>query len=148
MRRGETHGVDYNFIDEYTFDEMNHRGLFKAVETYPQVGWNYGTTTMSWGRDRVFILPPSVLMEQLSRQDLSESFVLFLDIAKSTREARLMERCDADSVERRLCADLMDFALFKTYDWRLDDPAFDAEEVIASAMQEISPEEGGKGEIK
>jgi guanylate kinase len=125
MRSGEEHGVDYNFVDEYTFRTMNERGLFQFHETFN--GWHYGTTVMSWNTHRVFILPPSVVEKQHYRKE----FIVFLDIPRRVREERLSRRLgSADSVERRLLADLLEFATFRRWSYRVIDPDFDAEKLV------------------
>ncbi|MHA1679807.1 MAG: hypothetical protein ACTSUE_02290 [Promethearchaeota archaeon] len=135
MREGDQHGIDYYFVDEYTFSTMKEQGLFKFEEKFRD--WNYGTTIMSWNNHCVFILPPSIVLKHMSRADIQESYIIFLDIPKSTRRERLLKRCDADSVERRLAADLMDFSLFFTWSYQVTDPLFDAEALVEIALKEI-----------
>ena len=123
MREGEKHGVDYYFIDDYTFRTMKERGLFQFHETFRD--WHYGTTVMSWEKDRVFILPP-MIVEKHIRKD----FVVFLDIPRHVREERLSKRMDTDSVERRLDMDLLDFATFRQWSYRIIDPLFNPKTIV------------------
>lgn len=136
IRSGEVHGEDYYFVDTFTYDTMSTRGLFKIKEEFNN--WKYGTSKISWNSDTVFILPPCAVMEQMSKKDIEESYIVFLDIPKSTRKERLNERCDADSVERRLEVDLIDFSLFITWNLTITDPLFDAGALAQLLLEKVS----------
>jgi GTPase SAR1 family protein len=144
-RNGEVHGINYHFVDEYTFREMKTRGLFRFVEP-PSVedrvnmsvedrvntstqreGW-YGTTTMSWDTHRVFILSSTVVEKQLKRD---RPIVVYLDIPDDVRRHRLRNRIyGARKIERIMDSDWFDFAGFRGYTYHITDPAFSPTEWI------------------
>ena len=65
----------------------------------------------------------------LSPKDIQESYIVYLDIDETVRKERLERRMGRDTVERRLYADLLDFAEFFTYDYKIIDSMFDAEAI-------------------
>ena len=66
-------------------------------------------------------------------QDLRKGcFVVYLDIARVTREKRLYKREDKnDSVKRRLDSDEIDFKDDFDYDLRITDPDFGVDDVYS-----------------
>jgi dephospho-CoA kinase len=60
---------------------------------------------------------------KLHQEDRSESFILYLDIDLEVRRARMQNRNDADSVERRLKTDSEDFSDFVNFDLSITDPS-------------------------
>jgi dephospho-CoA kinase len=61
---------------------------------------------------------------KLHQKDRSESFILYLDIDLEVRRARMQNRNDADSVERRLKTDSEDFSDFVNFDLSITDPSY------------------------
>jgi guanylate kinase len=122
-RDGEMNGIDYHFISKEEFEEMIDSELWYEWVMFN--GWYYGTTNEQMEQDRqVFIMTPYGL-SHLSEKDRNESLVAYLDIDEEIRKARMYERGgNADSVDRRLAADAIDFAGFVNYDIKITDPYY------------------------
>ncbi len=125
-RPKEVHGTDYNFVDEYTFGVMLDSNAFKQHEEFNE--WKYGISCTYWDVAKVFIMTP-IGISTLSPKDIQESYIVYLDIDETVRKERLERRMGRDTVERRLYADLLDFAEFFTYDYKIIDSMFDAEAI-------------------
>jgi guanylate kinase len=138
MRAGEEHGKGYFFVDEYTFDVMQRKNLFKIVEEF-DVGsktiWKYGITHLEWITKRVFIIPPYTAQRLACKipTEMERCYVVFLDILKSTRRNRLVRRCGEDSAEQRLDDDFVAFADFFKWNYRVTNARFDRE-VLADKL--------------
>lgn len=120
-RDTETEGVDYHYITHDEFMKMVGENKFIQYKDFR--GWMYGTHRFEWSTKNLFIMTPEGL-EALSESDRAMSFVIYVDIEESIREARLRERNDADDVERRLNADREQFDGFIDYDLRITNPTF------------------------
>lgn len=120
-REGERDGVDYDFVSEHTFRDMEDQALFYESDWFN--GWGYGTPIESWQNAEIFIMTPAGV-DNLTAADRKRCLVVYLDIDKDIRYQRLAERSDADKVERRIAADEKDFADFKDYDLRITNPDF------------------------
>lgn len=120
-RDDEEDGVDYHYVSEEDFDQMVGENKFLQWKSFR--GWRYGTHKFEWNTKDIFIQTPEGL-EALTERDRASSFVVFVDIKESIREARLRERNDADDVERRLNADREQFDGFTDYDLRITNPEF------------------------
>jgi guanylate kinase len=112
-RSSEENGKDYFFISEEVF-----KGMIERDEFYEHVAfnnWYYGTTKDQFYSNDVFIMTPYGI-SCIDSEDRKESFIIYFDIDESIRKERLSKRSDADSVERRLKADEIDFRNFTEYD--------------------------------
>jgi guanylate kinase len=70
-------------------------------------------------------------ISKLSPIQRKECLIVYLDIPRSIKEERLLNRNDQnDSIKRRLDADEKDFMNFNDYDIHITDPNFDANEII------------------
>lgn len=125
IRHGEIEGQSYHYTSSKEFARMESEGLFKECLCFNE--WRYGMTNDSWENSQVFILAPSGI-KQLD--DLSDSYVIFLDIAKRIRVDRMNKRSDANSVSRRLLADEADFSEFGLFDKCVTDEEFDADALV------------------
>jgi guanylate kinase len=112
-RTGEIEGKDYFFLSEEKFKEMIANNEFYEHVSFNN--WYYGTTNKQFYNDDVFIMTPHGL-SCVKPEDRKNSFVIFFDMKEGIRRRRLMERSDADSVDRRLIADNLDFEGFKDFD--------------------------------
>lgn len=122
MRSGETHGKDYYFIPEYKFMDLIKINFFYEHVSFN--GWHYGTSNAQMkSHDSVFIMTPSGL-SHMKPNDRQESLVVYFDIPEEIRRERLALRSDADTVERRIEADKLDFHGFEDYDLIINDPKF------------------------
>jgi len=136
-RDEETPGYDYFFISESEFEQMIKQDLwFEHVQFN---GWYYGTTCEQFDvPNSVFIMTP-VGLSHLSEQDRAESLVIYFDIPLEYRKNRMYERGgNADSVERRIAADIVDFEFYTDYDISITDPYYrigDLYKAIAEWME-------------
>lgn len=110
-REGESEGIDYYYRDEDFFE--NNSDIFLELQEFN--GWKYGISKGEFSVKNLFILSPAGL-KSLPKNFRDDSFVIYLNPSEETRVKRLMERNDADNVERRLIADRKDFLNFSDYD--------------------------------
>ena len=115
-RQGEEFGVDYFFVIKEKFEDYIKKGDFFEYKVYN--GWYYGTSNIEFYNSEIFIMTPAAI-EELSLDIRRTSMVIYLDIPKDIRKSRLLNRNDADSVDRRLQTDSEDFNDFKDYDIRI-----------------------------
>jgi len=120
-RANENEGKDYFFLSVEKFEEMIKLNMFYEYVSFN--GWYYGTTKEQFYNDDVFIMTPHGISHILPK-DRKHTLVLFFDIPYEVRKERLMQRSDADTVERRLEADERDFANFTDYDVKITNPNF------------------------
>lgn len=122
MRTGEIHGKDYYFIPEFKFKELINMSFFYEYVVFNT--WYYGTSnTQMKSSNCVFIMTPSGL-SSMDPSDREESLVVYFNIPEDIRKERLALRSDADTVDRRLAADAIDFAGFMNYDMLVTNPKF------------------------
>lgn len=148
MRDGEIPGVTYHFISDNDFTEALVKGkLYESVEFN---GWKYGTTNDDWNNADVFIMTPSGIAT-ITPEDRKECIVVYIEIPEEVRRQRMDLRSDADTTERRVKADKKDFKGFIDYDYRINDPNFNASIWIDSlhkastsnfSIQELTNTEG------
>jgi guanylate kinase len=138
MRKFETQGVTYNFVNESQFTESIDKSEFLAYQVFnvtpegrdPET-WYYGITNEEFNNAQVMIMTPEEF-KSLTTEVRKGCFVVYLDIDRSTREGRIKGRGDKnDSVQRRLDADEEDFKDYYDYDLRVTDPDFTAEDIYA-----------------
>lgn len=127
MREGERPGIDYCYISETVFASFKKNDLF--YETANFNNWFYGTSKRSWKESKVFIMTPGGVAS-IKPEDRKDCFIVYLDISEEIRRERISKRSDADSVERRITADNLDFANFKDYDLIVIDPLFKVENIL------------------
>lgn len=121
QRKGEENGVDYFFISEDESQNLLCSDFFYEHTFFN--GWMYGTSRSIFQSSDLFIMTPESL-KSLNNQDRLESFIVYLDIDEGIRRARISRRNDADSTERRLYTDNLDFMNFTDYDLKIIDPHF------------------------
>lgn len=120
-RSGEINGVHYNFINDPRFHEMIAEDLMYEYVEFN--GWLYGRTKKDFYSGDLMIMTPAGI-KQINIDDRRQSYIVYLDITEDIRRERLLERNDADNVERRLSADNEDFKNFTNYDYRYNTPDF------------------------
>lgn len=116
MRKGETEGIDYYFIDEKKFDSMLENKYFFTFATFRE--WKYGFTKSQFSENtgcNLFVMSPSHL-EKISGSMRNNFLVIYLNPDIEIRRERLSKRNDDDSVERRIKGDISDFRDFDNYD--------------------------------
>jgi guanylate kinase len=137
-RDNETNGVDYNFVTIEQFDDALSKNLLKEYEIFNQ--WKYGTTLKEWDSKNLFILTPSAI-SRLTREDIAQSYIVYLDIAKSVRRDRLSKRGDSEDPERRLVADDKIFELFTDFHKRITYDRFNPTELVEDIIREMKMDE-------
>jgi guanylate kinase len=120
-RKGEVDGVAYHFVTEEKFLQMVANQEFLQHKSFN--GWLYGTSKKEWEEKNVFILTPEGLAS-LTPQQRDEAFIIYIKIDENIRRGRLMQRNDADTIERRLQADREQFDGFDNYDLIITNPNF------------------------
>jgi len=118
IRSDEAEGKDYHFVSE---EEIDSTIFYESVRFN---GWFYGTSMYEFLNSDLFIMTPSGV-SKLDPLDRKESFIVYFDINYDVRRERLMERRDADLVDRRLDADELDFKEFRDFDYSITDPNFE-----------------------
>lgn len=102
-RIGETDGVDYYFVSEDKFREMDKQFLF--AETAEYNGWFYGSTTDDYtnAHDKTIkILTPSGLREIRRKLDI-DLFSIYLTVPERDRLIKLLQRGDNIQEAYRRC---------------------------------------------
>jgi len=121
-RSTEIHAKDYYFTYEEKFKELIKLNFFYEYVEFNT--WLYGTSKYQMDTlDSLFIMTPKGL-EHMQEADRVSSLVVYFDIDEDIRKKRLMLRSDADTVERRIAADAIDFQDFKNYDLIITNPNF------------------------
>lgn len=110
IREGEENGKDYFFIEEK--DIPAKKDLYESVYFN---GWFYGTPKTEFKKSNLFIMTPKGI-SSLKKEDRKNSVVIYIESNEETRRNRLLERRDADDVERRIKADEKDFNNFNDFD--------------------------------
>lgn len=121
IRQGELNDWTYRYVTTDQFKQLAIQNLFYQKTTFNQ--WHYGTLYCCWNNCQVFIQTPSEI-EQLSTTERTDCLIVYLDIDTKTRRSRLMKRNDADSVERRLMHDKIDFNHLTNVQLIISNPAF------------------------
>jgi guanylate kinase len=114
-RADEKEGLDYFFVSVEKFQDMEALDLWYEYVVFN--GWYYGTTKSQFYENcNVFIMTPKGL-SHLTENDRNESLVIYFEIKEDIRRERMnLRQGNADSVERRIEADNVDFTDFNDYD--------------------------------
>jgi guanylate kinase len=118
-RENEKEGKDYYFRDETFFNNNVHK--FYEIDDFN--GWKYGRTIEDFERSTLLIMTPRGVAN-IKPEHRKKCFIIFIDLDREILRKRLTERNDADSADRRLEADDMDFMDFKDYDIRIKNEDF------------------------
>lgn len=110
-RSGEEEGKDYKFVTWEYFD--THRDEFYEIDEFN--GWRYGTLKKDFEEADLFLLTPNGI-RNLKPEDRERSIIIYINPDKEIIRKRLIDRKDADSAERRIMTDNMDFNNFSDYD--------------------------------
>jgi guanylate kinase len=137
-RDEEVEGEDYFFISKENFQDMEAQDLWYEFVEFN--GWFYGTTKEQfYGGCNVFIMTPKGL-SHLSEKDRNESLVIYFNVDEITRRTRMNQRKgNADSVERRLEADVIDFKDFKNFDIEISEKYYTKEDLLNIITDYIKP---------
>jgi guanylate kinase len=110
IREGEENGKDYFFIEDK--DIPKKKDLYESVYFN---GWFYGTPKEEFERSNLFIMTPKGI-SSLKKEHRKNSIIIYIDADEESRRSRLLERKDADDVDRRIKADEEDFSEFEDFD--------------------------------
>lgn len=132
MRPGEIHGIDYRYVANYEFEEMDAKGVFVEISNYR--GWCYGIAKEDLEEDSILVLTPAGLRKLKEyNKTLDEQFniiSLYLDVDRKSRLISLLKRDkDIDESIRRNQTDvgLLDGVedevdcVIKNYEYRFDE---------------------------
>lgn len=122
-RDGETPGYTYEYVSEGKFLDALDHGLF--YEHTKHNDWLYGTLEISWMNSDVFIMNPHGV-STIKPEDRRDCIIVYIEIPEDIRRERMDLRSDADTTERRLKVDKEMFKGFIDYDYRINDPFFNA----------------------
>jgi len=120
-RADEVNGKDYYFLSEEEFQRMVDKNEFYEHISFNN--WKYGTSSEQFYKDDVFIMTPYGL-SKVNPEDRKNTFVIFFDIDENVRRERMSQRNDADSVDRRIVSDDIDFENFTDFDIKITNPNF------------------------
>jgi len=129
MREGEVDGVDYIYMNNEQFKQLQDSNQIKVQQKFVinGVDWWYGITNENFTNNNLFIMTPYELA-QISPEDRKGCFVIQLDIDEAIRRERIAKRYDNnDSIDRRIAADAKDFENFGDYDLKLTDHEFEVD---------------------
>tara|TARA_Y100000593_G_C4274414_1_gene319239 strand:- start:731 stop:1201 length:471 start_codon:yes stop_codon:yes gene_type:complete len=120
-RKNEIEGVDYYYVSDEKFMEMEENG--EMLEYMDFKGWKYGLTKEEYNNSDVLIMSPDGLY-QLSDDIKKECLIIYLDIPSTTRLTRLIIRNDSYPPMEREAVDKIQFDKFKEFDLRVTNPEF------------------------
>jgi guanylate kinase len=132
IRGGEENGKDYIFIDEKDIPEK--KDLYESVYFN---GWFYGTPKSEFEKCNLFIMTPKGI-SSLKKKDRKNSVVIYIEANEETRKNRLLERRDADDVDRRIEADEKDFKDFDDFDFTINNSEGNDTEDLISLLSNLS----------
>lgn len=118
-RNNEKDGLDYKFVTEDFFNNNVHR--FYEIADFN--GWKYGRTIEDFEKSSLLIMTPGGI-RNIKPEHRKKCLIIFLDVEREILKQRLLERKDADDVERRLLADDLDFLEFSDFDIKITNPDF------------------------
>ena len=121
MRSGEIEGVDYNYYTDEEFDSIIQSG--EMLESQEFNGWNYGITKAEFERCDIMILNAEAV-DLLPQEYRDRIFVIYVDISREVRLARLKARKDFDNPERRIAEDDKQFRNFSNFDCKITNEDF------------------------
>lgn len=110
-RENEKEGKDYYFVDEDHF--INRVYEFYEIDEFN--GWKYGHKISDFEKSNLLIMTPRGV-KNIKPEHRKKCFIIYIDPHREVLKRRLTERKDADSAERRLLADDLDFSEFDDYD--------------------------------
>lgn len=113
-RDNEVNGVDYHFVDNQVFHDMNTHGDFVETESIETVygTWYYGTKLDSDVSKR-YVMTASFNVYKSIKDKRDDVFGVFLDVDEYTRLMRVLSRDKSNKAVREACrrigTDYIDF---------------------------------------
>lgn len=115
-RKGEKQNIDYHFVTDKQFDEMNADGKFIEVRNYKVASgeeWKYGSPLEeieSAGEKDIIILTPEGCKNVINKIGKENVIVIYIYTNIRTIQYRLKRRGDdMDEIDRRMEQDKEDF---------------------------------------
>ncbi len=139
IRNGEVNGKDYHFVSLEDAKKMAESDLFYEWNIFNE--WIYGTSKEEFYKSQLFIMTPSGI-KKLKPEDREESIIAYIDIDETNRRERLLRRRDADSVNRRIASDEIDFSDFDDYDFKITNPEFTLREYVQGHVKFLNTKNG------
>lgn len=106
-RNGEIDGVDYYFVTEEKFLELQENGFFAESAAYN--GWHYGTAKEDCTDDKIAVLTPHGL-RQLSKIDGINVLSFYISVPRRDRLIKILQR--GDNIEEAYRRSLSDVGQF------------------------------------
>lgn len=106
-REGEVDGVDYHFIDDATFYELECAGFFAETAMYN--GWHYGTAKNDCTSDKVAVVTPHGL-RQLAKIPNLDIHAFYINVPRRDRLIKILQR--GDNIEEAYRRSLSDVGQF------------------------------------
>jgi guanylate kinase len=122
MRNGEIDGIDYHFISEDYASKLIANGEIIQYTRHAN-GYLYGTIATEFEKCNLCILTPNAI-HKFPKKYLNQFYIIYFDIDKETRRARLSKRSDSHDCERRLQSDEIDFEGFKAWNLKITNPNY------------------------
>lgn len=115
-RTGELDGVDYHFISEESFNQLQSTEFFGEVGEYR--GWKYGSAISDYKEDSVLVVNPSG-MRQIYKNNLNiKIHIFYLNIPRRDRLIKILQR--GDDIEEATRRSLSDVGQFDDIDKEAD----------------------------
>lgn len=117
IRPGEKDGVDYHFINDAAWNELNSKEIIVAPQSFEVASgdvWNYGIDKTELNQNTVMVLTPSGVNDLRAIGYDVVSF--YIDINEDIRLERIYGRNDnqgREEIKRRSIADRQIFKQFK-----------------------------------
>lgn len=144
IRPNEKQGITYHYTDNNNFEENidnNKMVVFQKFNISTIKGnplWYYGITKEEFSKSDFMMLTPYELSLIHDDKQLKNCVIVYLDIPRSIREKRVLERIDySDNLKRRFDNDDRDFYGFNTYDIKITDPEFSVDKIIHEVKKAI-----------
>lgn len=106
-RQGEVDGVDYHFIDDATFYELECAGFFAETAMYN--GWYYGTSKKDCTDDKIAVLTPHGLRQISKIKDIN-IISFYINVPRRDRLIKILQR--GDNIEEAYRRSLSDVGQF------------------------------------
>lgn len=110
-RPGEEDGVDYHFISDEKFKDMEKRGEFAETGAYR--GWYYGSAKVDYQHNALAVLTPHGMRQvkkNFSKSSEHDIKVVYLDVPRRDRLIKILQRGDdVEEAYRRNLSDLGQF---------------------------------------
>lgn len=122
-RTGEVNGVDYHFISEEEFEELDNKGFFAEKAVYNN--WHYGTAKEDCTNDKIAVLTPHGF-RQIKKIPEIKTTSFYINVPRRDRLIKILQR--NDSIEEAYRRNLSDVGMFDgiedEVDYVIDNPSY------------------------